>query len=517
MHNYLVAGGFVLGRDFSRRVVQAMRKILLTSICVVALAALVACGSYSSSNKTVIPTPPSTGNNAGFSNSSLKGSYVFSANGATSNNFYATAGVFTADGAGTISSGTRDTFNDAGNQAQNESVTGTYSVNQDGRGQAVLNGSSGQIIYRFVLQSSTSAKLFQISNGGDATGVIALQTSVPAALSGTYIARLDGEDGNLKPYGAIGGLTASGTTVSGQIDENDNGVFHPQLAATGPFSISANGRGTLMYTTSTGSHNFVFYAVSPGSIELVSTDKHFFLHGHAELQTSIAPTAAAFAGDQVFNISGNDSNGSILETGRLTLDGAGNLTNAIEDYNEAGFYFDSVLFTSGSYSVAANGRWTANLTYAINSSSLSLVGWQVSTQQSIILTTALATVPVSNFTILETGTMRAQTTSLTTASVTGNYAEDLSGFLVNNGTVESAGNFDADGAGNLSGTIDSQTPFNINTDVPQTGNYSIAANGRSSGTIGSVPVHFYTVDANTIYLIATDPNRLYQGMMVKQQ
>jgi hypothetical protein len=29
-------------------------------------------------------------------------------------------------------------------------------------------------------------------------------------------------------------------------------------------------------------------------------------------------------------------------------------------------------------------------------------------------------------------------------------------------------------------------------------------------------VHVYTVDANTIYLISTDPNRLYQGLMVKQ-
>jgi hypothetical protein len=488
-----------------------MRKILLTVISIVGLGALVACGgSGSFSNITPVPPPPSSGNNAGFTNASLMGTYVFAANGVTANNLYATAGVFTADGAGNISAGTRDTVNDGGGQAQNESITGTYSVNQDGRGQAVLNGISGQVIYRFVLQSSTTAKLFQISNTADAVGRIQLQSTMPAALTGTFITRLDGEDSNLKPYGAIGGLAVSGTTLTGVIDENDSGAFAPQLGASGSLSLSANGRGTLSYTTSTGSHNFIFYAVSPSRIELVSTDKNFFLHGYADLQTSVAPTVATFTGDQVLNISGFSSNGSILETGRLTLDGAGNITNAIEDYNEAGFYFDSVPF-AGTYAVANNGRWTANLTFT--SSTLGVVGWQVSPQQSTILT---ANSSVANYTVLETGTMRAQTTGLTVASINGNYAENLSGILVNSGNVESGGNFDADGAGNLSGTIDSQTPSSINTDIAESGNYAVAANGRSTGTIGTVPVHVYTVDANTIYLISTDPNRLYQGLMVKQ-
>jgi hypothetical protein len=486
-----------------------MRKILLTLFSVVALAALVACGG--SSNNTPIPTPPETGNNAGFSNSSLKGTYVFAANGVTSKNSYATVGTFTADGAGNISAGTRDTVNDGGGQTQGESITGTYSVNQDGRGQAVLNGSSGQVIYRFVMQSPSAAKLFQISNTADAVGRIQLQTSLPSALSGTWIIRLDGEDGHLNPYGAIGGLTATGTALTGFIDENDAGTFNPQLATTGSYtSIGGSGRSIATYTTSTGTHNFIVYVVSPSRFELVSTDRNFFLHGYADLQTSTASTIGTFTGDQVFNLSGFTNNGSIVENGRLTLDGAGNLTNAIEDYNEAGFYFDAVPF-GGTYVVAPtgaiNGRWTANLTYT--TSTLGLVGWQVSPQQSILLT--------NNPSILETGTLRAQTTGLSTASVSGNYAENLSGILVGSGNVESAGNFDADGAGNLNGTIDSQTPTSINTDVPQTGNYAVAANGRSSGTIGSVPVHLYTVDADTIYLISTDPNRIYQGMMVQQQ
>jgi hypothetical protein len=491
-----------------------MRKILLTSISFVALAALVACGGSSSNIVTTpIPPAPSGGNNAGFSNASLTGNYVFAANGVTPTNSYATVGVFTADGAGNISSGVRDTINDGGGQALSESITGTYSVNQDGRGQAILNGGSGQVIYRFVMQSTSAAKLFQISETSDAIGRIELQSSTPAPLAGTYIIRLDGEDTGKNIYGAIGQLVTSGASVTGEIDENDKGTFNAQLSASGPFSLAANGRGTLSYTTSTGTHHFVLYTVSPSRIELLSTDTNFFLHGYGDLQTSASSTVATFTGDQVFNISGLSSNGSILETGRLTLDGAGNVTNAIEDYNEAGNYFDSVTF-AGSYAVTAgtSGRWTTSLTYP--SSTLGLVGWQISPQQSTLLTT---TSSLANYGIVETGTMRGQTLGLTPASVIGNYAENLSGLYVSLGNVESGGNFSADGVGNLTGTIDSQTPTSINTDVAQSGNYSIApTNGRSSGTIGSVPVHVYSVDASTIYLISTDPNRLYQGMMVSQ-
>lgn len=267
----------------------------------------------------------------------------------------------------------------------------------------------------------------------------------------------------------------------------------------------------MSFTTSTGTHNFIFYPVTSSHFELVSTDKNFFLYGYGDQQTStIAATPAAFAGDQVLNISGYTSNGAIVETGRLTLDGAGNLTNTVEDYNEAGLFFPSVAF-SGNYTVGTNGRWTANLVYS--SSTMGVVGWQVSTSQSIVLTTGSS---VANYSVLETGTLSAQTINLTTASVTGNYAEDLSGFLVGSGNVESSGNFLADGVGNLSGTIDSQTPFAINTDIAQTGLYSVLANGRAAGSIGGVPVVLYTANANTVYMISSDPNRIYQGRLEKQ-
>ncbi len=511
-----------------------MQKMLLTLVSLFALTALVACGG-GSSNYIAVPPNPSGGNNAGYSNASLKGNYVFAVNGSTTNNAFAVAGVFSADGSGNISSGVRDTVNDSGGQTFNEPIIGSYSVNQDGRGQMVLNGSSGQVIYRFVLQSTTSllspvvGNLFQdgtTSNNVifDAIGRIEAQ-STPTAITGPFVLRLDGEDINLLAYGGVGALTLTGGNVAnGTIDENDAGIFNPQLGvSSGSYSFTPNGRGSLSYVTpgSTattvspqGSHNFVAYYVSPNRLELLSTDRKFYLHGFAEMQAAtVAGTTATFTGGQVFNISGIDSNGNAAqETGRFTLDGAGNLANGVEDFNDGGNLSTNASFT-GTYTVNTTGRWQASLNFS--TTSLTLVGWQVSPQRSVVLTTSS--------TLLETGSMRAQTLGLTNASVTGNYGENLAGFDFNtgNGTLqnfESTGNFSADGAGALSGTVDTQTDVaGISVDVGTSGSYTVDPTaGRGTGFLGNVPVSIYTVDANTMYLFSTDSTTLYQGMMVKQ-
>ncbi len=515
-----------------------MRKILLTLISFVALSALVACGGGGSSNHILIPAAPSGGNNAGFSDASLKGNYVFAVNGLTPSNSFAVAGVFTADGNGNVTSGVRDTVNDAGGRTLNESITGTYSVNQDGRGQVVLNGGSGQIIYRFVLQSASSlqfpviGKLFQdgtTSNNVlfDAVGSLEAQASVPANAPGgsaNYVVRLDGEDSSRNTYGAVGGVNLSGGSISGTIDENDGGTYNPQLViASGGYSLAANGRGTLAYVTPNstavtpsnppGTHNFIAYFVTPSHLELISTDQRFFLHGYADLQTSVSVNTAAFTGGQVFSILGYDTNGPRAETGRLTLDGAGNLTSAVEDYNTVGNFFSGVSLTGSSYTVGAKGRWTANLVNASAASTTGLVGWQASPQQSVVLTTSPN--------VLESGTMRAQTLGLTNASVVGNYAEDFFGFNSSaQSNSELTGNLLADGAGNLSGTYDSQTDISgLSLDTATTGNYTIDPTlGRSTnGNINGIPVVVYTVDANTIYFISAQQYDIYQGMLVSQQ
>src|SRR5208283_5218955 len=143
------------------RVGIAMRKIFLTLINIVALGALAACGGGSSRNTIRTPAGPSGGNSVGFSNQSLTGTYVFAVNGVAKNGQFAVVGSFTADGNGNITSGTRDTVNDTGGQTLDESITGTYSISSDGRGQVILDGNN-QVIYRFVLSSPAAGNLFQV-------------------------------------------------------------------------------------------------------------------------------------------------------------------------------------------------------------------------------------------------------------------------------------------------------------------------------------------------------------------
>jgi hypothetical protein len=508
-----------------------MRKVLLPLIAAIALAFLAGCGDHH--HAILVPANPSGGNDAGFGNGSLNGTYVFSVHGLNFRNAanFDVTGNFTADGSGNITGGVRDSFDDAGRHTQNEAITGTYSVNADGRGQAILNGNSGQVIYRFVLESPASGKLFQIGTTShsvriDAVGTIQLQSGSPATPAGAYIVRLDGED-FFNVFGAVGRIVFTGPNIAGTLDQNDNGFFSANLVVSGSITLSS-GRGTATLTANGFQHRFIVYFVSPTKLELISTDTDFLLQGNAEAQSSFAASESAFAGaapQQVFALAGFDSFGPRAEVGRMTLDSAGNLTSAIEDiendFNPS--YFAGVALSGSTYNVDANGRWTANLTNSSGAPSPNLVGWQLSPQRSVVLTTS------NN--IVETGTMRAQTLGLTTASVNGDFAEALSGFEVfNDANLELTANLRFDGLGAMNGTLDSQDDATgLNLDAATSGTYSIDhALGRSTGgnidasgvsTVippGGLPVVYYAVDAKTIYFLPSQAGSIYLGTLIGQ-
>ncbi len=187
-----------------------------------------------------------------------------------------------------------------------------------------LTGSTGQAIYPFILSSPSAGKLFQ--DGRLRSMPSADSSCRPAAvpaLSGatsTWSSASMGEDPNQSPYGAVGGLTVTGSALAGTIDENDGGTFNQQLPAAGTISLTG-ASGTLSYTTTNLSaqttHDFAVFYVSPSRLELISTDSHWFLYGYADLQTSVSASTSAFTGNQVLNLSGFDVLGPLEETGRL--------------------------------------------------------------------------------------------------------------------------------------------------------------------------------------------------------
>jgi hypothetical protein len=504
-----------------------MKPIMTHGLVFCLLIMLVACGGSSTP-----PTPPPNPNNAGFSNASLNGTYVYRVSGSTaSSNAFAAVGVFVADGSGHITSGQQDK-NDSvtgiNGGGSTPTLTGTYSVGVDGRGQATFNYSNGSSnTFEFVLSSTSKGRLIGFTSLQVATGVIEKQASpTPTTLGGTYVLRLDGSANNgATAWSRMGQLTASGGsgTASAVLDENLAGTFTATIpTSSGSFNFSGSaGRGTMTLATASGglggtggTFQFVFYVVDSTRVEVLSIDAASQLAGYANAQSGSFSTANV-AGTYVFGISGLSNAGSIAEVGQFTLDGTGLVSTGLEDAAENGAYTPSLSFSSGSYTLDAShaGRFTATVNESISGTTrtLNLVMWFSTAGNAFMMTTTSSTnntaVP-----LLETGLVQVQpaTPSNSTlngpgacGSTEGCYALNLSGATFSGG-LAMTGQLAASGSGTFTGLEDFNLGGTPVSGSSASGGYSFASNGRGTGTIGGTPVVLYPADGNTVYLMSTD-------------
>jgi len=195
-----------------------------------------------------------------FTASSLNGTSVFGASGFTVAGNDVTVGEIQFDGNGNVS-GTNDE-NYFGLSFSNEPITGTYTVDSNGLGRGVINEGAGPGLSNFYLVSP--GRGFIIS-GNDSLelGAFEPQTGWPfsnASLSGSYA------------LGTLPLLLSSGTSfASGLLSADGVGTLSGTLAMkagsqafTGTYSVSANGRVTLLIAPTSGSpSNLVFYFASP--------------------------------------------------------------------------------------------------------------------------------------------------------------------------------------------------------------------------------------------------------------
>ena len=147
----------------------------------------VACGSSNGSVPGFIPK----GN---FSNASLNGQYVYQIEGfdfsnSTSGVPYREAGVFTANGAGGITSVTDD-FSE-GSTVLNTLSTGTYSIGNDGTGSLSFNNALGTINLAVALVTSSKVYLAEGDAVLNAGGLAEKQdaTAIAAAPGGIFVFR----------------------------------------------------------------------------------------------------------------------------------------------------------------------------------------------------------------------------------------------------------------------------------------------------------------------------------------
>ncbi len=240
------------------------------------------------------------GTNASFSNSSLTGTYVFFDSGSTVNGPLALVGQFTADGSGDFSAGYADT--DDGGTYEKGSIAGTavYSIAGNGTGTLTLPGtpSTTEDVSALVIfatdpalnlydPNNTSggggALILDYDSGAFGTGYIVPQTS--GTFSGNYATNLQffntaGEED------FVGQTAASGSSLTGTVDLNDDGVTAPATTFSGSYSADTTntGRYTGSFTVGSNSYNITYYQVSAGELFIMDTDSSDLGNGFMETQ-----------------------------------------------------------------------------------------------------------------------------------------------------------------------------------------------------------------------------------------
>lgn len=337
-------------------------------------------------------------------NSLFNGSYSFLFQGFDSDGNVVVAGNFTANGAGTISTGILDS-NRVSGLFLASTLTGTYSMGADGRGTMTLlatntKGAILQTTYLLVMDSNKNVHFIE----NDTTGthgagimkpVVGASLS-PSNFSGNYAFQLTGQDFSNKPMALAGVFRADGASLltPGTVDVNEGGTYTASLPLSGNFSVSTTNEEGVMYFTYNLPNQaqiqqaYTFFFVSPGDAFFMISDNVNTnpprLGGELVLQnpgqtfddTALSATSVATG-------SGLDTNASVY-AGILTGDADGTVS-VDYDQNDSGtvttannasgtFVFDPsrnghVTFTGLGTRIAAAYLTGANQGFTIGSDS----------------------------------------------------------------------------------------------------------------------------------------------------
>jgi hypothetical protein len=483
------------------------KRVLMALAAVASIALAASCGSSSSITK---PNP------VGFSNSDMSGTYTFSTAGSDVNQFFVTtAGTLVADGNGKVTGGTMDVVDsDASIGASGPlSITGTYSVSSDGRGQIQVNSSFGTLTYAFVLTSGSHGLITEFDGSATGSGSIDLQTSVPtlAQLAGAYAFSLGGIDSNFNALGTVGSFTlnSSGTITAGVEDFNDSGSPVAAVAITGNATAgTGTGPATITFDTTFGTFVYDVYAIDSTHLKFIETDfSTAVLSGDVFSQTG----ATIPTGQLAFTMSGGVSV-PVAVGGVLTSDASGNFSAGLEDVNSNGSISSTPLAFSGSASAGGSvgGRKLVALTNFIPATTVVIYpssgGLLMMELDPLNVTLGIA-YPQS---------------SVTFGGASQNYGLNLGAFNTDGGFEEDDIAQFTTTSTSLSGAVDINDDGSVARGRALTGTYTAAdSNGRGTAmtTVGGnsfVSFNYYVVDSSTVLILETDTNQIGTGIVELQ-
>ncbi|MGH9691573.1 MAG: hypothetical protein ACRD4C_10910, partial [Candidatus Acidiferrales bacterium] len=464
------------------------------------------------------------------------------------------AGTLSADGNGNITSGEEDSNRVLPNNgsvpgavqvASGIPLTGTYSMGTDGRGVLQLiatNPSTGVTLttdYRLVIDSNGNIRFIEnndiitpgvtrdaLGTHGEGTLKPVLGSGFSAAnLNGNYAFEFAGADLSGKPAALAGVLNADGASLlrpaagAGALssDFNDAGSFDPQhQGVSGGFSFSGS-RGAAGLVLETGNSQqaltFAFYFVSQSDVYFVETDSpttttqsvYYRLSGEMILQQSAYQfTNSSLAGTTVVTGTGLSGNNASVLAGLITSSLGDDTANFVFDTNSGGTITSQLTPLSGTYAVGNNGR------VVFTSFPNLAVAYLTGPGQGFILSSDAS---------VTTGLLEPQTgTSFGLSSVQGGYT--LGTAAPGDTQVPNiVGQVSADGAGNLTGTVDEIDPPTTShpEGIPNLGeslgshvNF-VGSDGRGTITTNSptgIPTTlvFYMVSPASFRAISTDSN-----------
>ena len=342
-----------------------------------------------------------------------------------------------------------------------------------------------------------------------------------ASLKGQYAFLMGGTElcsGLSTPFTRAGSFTADGNGhITGGLEDVNvcTGVFTLQFTNSA-YSITADGRGTLHLTNSTGTTNYSITLSSAIQGVIAQTDVNSTASGSFQRQNTAAFSNPAIANGYVFDFSGIDASKNPESViGRFNADGAGGISAGLFDANVAGTASNQQLFPTGAfYQVDTNGdgtnfgRGTASIAghnfafYIVDATRLKLLG--------------------TDFPEAFSGEAFAQQNiSFTAASLNSGFAFLLGGSST--GPVATAGRFTADGAGNLSGIFLDENNSGALTLLPSqggtvAGTYTVDANGLGGGTatwtdtkVGTFTFIFYLISPTQAVFQETDSKLTSDG------
>jgi len=486
-----------------------------------------------------------------FSNASLSGSYAFSYSGGDSSGYpIAAAGSFTTNPATGAISGIED-YNSDGNTtvALALPVSGSYQVNPDGSGSAILNNAAtinGTEGWQFTLGAGVSggashhALLVRFDTTATGSGSMDQQNTAElsslSSIAGNYVFGLSGVDdsGDLLPVELAGIFNTDGAgnipVNYAEEDINDAGnstLNGADVTLHGTYELDTanpgSGRGYLTLVNTSSVYpcdcQFSFYMVDSTHLKLVEigSNNGELLSGDVYAAPNTARGAYSLGsvnGNYAFTLGGADSNDNALaQGGVIAVNGAGGVTGGVVDTNDAGHDILNQTVTNSTYTVDTNlGRIGLPLTYGGTTANFAAYAGSGGLIEMISLQ--------NNF--LDSGTGYLQTS---TAAPQGAFALNLTGI------VNSSGGYEQDVAGqmtvpasssptgnlfiNSSGQLAEGTPLGSGSTVGAPG-----PTGRGTASIAShlatYPVLYYSVDGNTVLVMESDGSRTMTGVLSRQ-